>query len=85
MTEMDDAQPELDEVFLRYPLRPGEVVLFGLEGQVDAFEFVPEPLPDRLLRALPPSDWSLLAHPVDRPVAPASYRRIGKITYQRET
>lgn len=66
-------------------LKPGEVILFGSEGQIDAVFRVPEPLPSVLRRPIPPRNSYLAPDEAVHPtLRTASYQRIGERTYQRD-
>lgn len=81
----DEILARIDEVEAQ-EIADGQVILLGLEGQVDGVWSVPEPLPFVLRR---PIQERLTALPYDGdPTVPsmrtATYRRVGQFTYQRE-
>ena len=69
-----------------FDVLPGEAVLYGFDGQIEATMFVPD-FPDALKRPIPrrPTIVECTDEPsVMGDCRVATYRRVGSQTYQRE-
>lgn len=84
---VDEMAARWNEEADRPPMRDGDVVLLGFEGQVDGVWHLPKPLPLTLQRPIrdPARAWSPLddvdaSYPSLRT---AVYDRVGELTYQR--